>query len=141
MKSLFVQLLALSILPFFCTGQEIEWKNTKHWKLYNIFDNAAFRYPVDSLSFFKSLPLDDSTIKRFFSSATIWPKDKASLWMGLFTASFETGDSKTRKIIISTYGGFFYDSAEKRYYELPLELRKEWYLFINDQLDLMNLSK
>ena len=140
-KLLYVLLLAPGISPVFCTAQEIEWKSTTHWKLYNIFDDAAFRYPVDSLSFFKSIPLDDSTMKRFLKPASIWPKDKTSLWMGLFTASFETADNKTRKLIISSYGGFFYDSAEKRYYELPMEIRKEWYQFINDQLDMMNLPK
>lgn len=120
------------ILPVFSYGQVIDWKATSNWKLYNIHNKAGFSYPVDSLTFFKNIKLDDAAMNRFLISSSIWPKEKTSLWMGLFVASFETPAKETRKLIISSYGGFFYDPASKRYYELPEPERTAWYEFIND---------
>jgi len=82
--------------------------------------------------------MPDSIMKSFLSSASIWPKEKTSLWMGLFVASFETSGNETKKIIISSYGGFIFDPAEKRYYELPKEVRDDWYHFINDNAAMIN---
>ncbi len=133
MKKIFRLLLVLVLaLPILCYGQEIDWKATSNWKLYNIHNKAGFRYPVDSLTFFKSVRLDDSAMNRFLITSAIWPKEKTSLWMGLFVASFETPAKETRKLIISSYGGFFFDPASRRYYELKEADRKAWYEFIND---------
>jgi len=131
-KLLYILLFTFFILPIYCCGQEIDWKATSNWKLYSIRNKAGFRYPVDSLAFFKSIRLDDSTMKGFLMSSTIWPKEKTSLWMGLFVVSFETPAKEIRKLVISSYGGFFYDPDSKRYYELPEIGRNAWYQFIND---------
>ena len=132
MKKKFRLLFLVLTLPILSHGQEIDWKTTSNWKLYNIHNKAGFRYPVDSLTFFKSVTLDDSAMNRFLIPSTIWPKEKTSLWMGLFVVSFETPSKETRKLIISSYGGFFYDPASKRYYELPAVQHAAWYQFLND---------
>ncbi len=131
-KILGILLFTVLYLPIICCGQDIDWKTTSNWKLYNIHNKAGFRYPVDSLTFFKSVRLDDSAMNRFLITSTIWPKEKTSLWMGLFVASFETSAKEIRKLIISSYGGFFYDPTSRRYYELPEADRISWYQFIND---------
>ncbi|MEO6547896.1 MAG: hypothetical protein ABIN94_07840 [Ferruginibacter sp.] len=131
-KILCILLFGVLTSPILCCGQEIDWKTTSNWKLYNIHNKAGFKYPVDSLTFFKSVRLDDASMASFLVPSSIWPKEKTSLWMGLFVASFETPGKEIRKIIISSYGGFFYDPAGKRYYELKEGDRNGWYQFIND---------
>ena len=136
MKTLIIFLWILTLLfSSVCYGQDINWIKTTHWKLYNIHDKAAFNYSVDTLQYFKNTPLDDSTMHHFLKPVSLWPVEKYSLWMGLFVASFETEDKRLQKIIISFYGGFFYDPLTKRYYELPEDERKAWYQYINDSAE------
>lgn len=35
-------------------------------------------------------------------------------------------DHKMRKIDISSYGGFFYDETDKKYYGIQQQMQKEW---------------
>jgi hypothetical protein len=116
-------------------SQEIAWQNTLHWKLYDIHGKKGFDYSPDTLQYFKNIPLADTEMHKFLTKAAIWPPEKYGLWMGLFVASYETLDNRPRKIIISSYGGFFYDSLTMRYYELPEEIRSDWQRFIIENAD------
>jgi hypothetical protein len=116
-------------------AQEINWKNTKNWKLYKLNSRAAFSYPVDTLLHFKNISLNDDTIRGFLSSASIWPKEKKTVWMGLLIATYETEDNRLRKINISNYAGFFFDDATGKYYELPERVRDKWMNYLNEKLD------
>ena len=114
------------------SGQEINWNNSKNWKLYNIHNKAGFNYPVDTLVHFNSINLNDDTMHTMLRNAVIWPKEKYSMWMGLYIATCEGEDGKIRKIIISTYGGFFYLQSAKRYYQIPEEITPRWLEWLND---------
>lgn len=127
----------LILLTLLCTlqiamAQDINWKNTRNWKLYDIHSQAGARYSLDTLQHFRSIGLNSDTLQTFLSGVTAWPADKYSMWMGLYIATCETEDKKLRKIIISTYGGFFYDQATRRYYQVEPELTSEWLEFLND---------
>ncbi len=123
-----------------CYGQEVIWKNSKNWKLYNIINKAGFTYSLDTLVSFQSTDLSNQTMQYFMNDISEWPKEKYSLWMGLFIATCELEDGKRRKIIISNYGGFFYDQITKRYYELPPKLQDQWIELLNDNMKKMNTN-
>lgn len=114
-----------------CVGQDVNWKNARNWKLYNIQDKAGFKYSLDTLNSFQSINLKNEIMQTFMSNVSEWPKEKYSMWMGLFIATCETEDKKLRKVIISNYGGFFYDQLTMRYYELPDELKSPWLELLN----------
>lgn len=117
------------------TAQEINWKHTKNWKLYKLNSRAAFSYPADTLHHFESCSLNDDTIRGFLSTASAWPKEKKTVWIGLLIASYETENNQLHKITISNYGGFFIDDATGKYYEVPERVREEWMNYLNDKLD------
>jgi hypothetical protein len=125
---LFVQILLVEL----CQCQEINWKTTRNWKFYNILDRAGMKVSPDSLQYIKYIELNQDTMRTFLESATIWPIDKYSVWMGDYVVSCESDDKKFRKIIISTYGGFLYDYLSKRYYQISNEYTKSWLAFLID---------
>lgn len=115
-----------------CSSQEINWKNSRNWKIYDIYGQAAIRSTLDTLPHFLSLTLNQDTMQTFLHDVTIWPKEKSSLWMGSYVVTCETDDNKPRKILVSTYAGFFYDQVTRRYYQVPAELVDEWLDFLNN---------
>src|SRR4051812_28272779 len=117
MKNIVLFLLTLGF-ALAVNAQEIDWKSAKNWRLYNIRESAAFDYRLDTLKNFKSIPLDLDTMTGFLSEVAQWPKDKYSLWSGLYVATCELPKGDIRKIEISVYGGFFYDDRTKTYYQL-----------------------
>jgi hypothetical protein len=116
-------------------SQTVNWKGTNHWKLYALNKSDALLYPVDTLSQFGHITLDDNSMIGFLSNAKLLPKSIYAAWMGFYIGSYETIDHQLRKIIFSNYGGFFYDSFSKRYYEIPQELHNKWDEFITKDLD------
>jgi hypothetical protein len=125
------------VLPFTFFGssifaQQINWTLSNHWKIYSIRSGNALGFSVDSLTGFKSTNLEDSKMRYFLSQAISWPRDKYAVWMGLYVATYNIGDSITRKIDISTYGGFFYDEGTKSYYEVPVSIKNEWITYLHD---------
>jgi hypothetical protein len=105
------------------------------WKVYNIQGKAGMKMPIDSLQNYKSVTLNDDTMKYFLVDAVLWPKGKYGVWMGAFTASIGDDVDNRRKILISTYGGFLFDDRTKNYYEIAEEKRKEWYDFLNVSIE------
>jgi hypothetical protein len=115
-------------------AQEVDWSKTRNWKIYALNNNEAYFYSVDTLYNFKNARMDDSSVTSYLSHAIPWSKGKSGTWMGLYIASYETPDRQIRKVVISSYGGFLFDSWSRRYYELPKELRKSWNDFIMENL-------
>ena len=125
-------LLMVVFTVFACSGQEINWKAANNWKIYDIYGQGAIKSTVDTLRNFKSLALDRDTLQTFLQSVTVWPKEKYSLWMGAYVVTCKTDDKKPRKILVSTYAGFFYDQTTRRYYQVSEELVDEWLDFLNN---------
>lgn len=129
-----MKFLILSFLVFGkCFSQQINWKETKNWRLYNIREFAVFDYSLDTLKQFASIALNNDTMQSFLSNSEKLPKDEYSVWMGLYFATCEFPEGKVRKIEISVFGGFFYDETTKTYYLLPSSVRNHWidYIAIN----------
>lgn len=109
-----------------CFSQNINWKDAKNWRLYDLRSGSAFNYSLDTLKKFRSIDLDPDTMHIFLSEVIEWPKSKTSLWMGLYVATCELPEREIRKIEISVYGGFFYDDLTKTYFQLPSSDRDDW---------------
>jgi len=134
--------LFLFISIFFltkCFSQNIDWKVAKNWKLYDIRNGSAFNYSIDTLKHFKSIHLDLDTMRIFLSDVVEWPRNKSSLWMGLYVTTCELPGKEVRKIEISVYGGFFYDDLTKTYYQLPLAVRNSWLEYFSDNSRRLSL--
>ncbi|HTQ65780.1 MAG TPA: hypothetical protein VMI12_13345 [Puia sp.] len=65
-------------------------------------------------------------------NCSIWPKEKTSVWMGLYVATYSDEKKNIRKIDISVYGGFFWDENSKSYYEVEDLLKSNWADFWHD---------
>ena len=125
--------LTMSIFVIYtCSCQDINWKTAKNWKIYDIQSQTAIRYTFDTLKSFKSQALDHDSMLSFLRDVTVWPKEKYSLWMGSYLVTCELDDNKPRKMLVSTYAGFFYDQTTRRYYQVPAELVDEWLDFLNN---------
>jgi hypothetical protein len=121
-----ILLLFLIFYSSFTHSQSIDWKNSKNWKLYNLYRNDAFKYPIDSLTNYKYVNLDDEVILTLLEGVKLFPDNlKNVYWMGLYVATYEIGDV-TRKVEISMYGGFFYDDFTKKYFQIETDKKQRW---------------
>src|SRR5689334_21006863 len=116
MKLLSIVIYVLTCSIGFC--QEVNWSQTKNWKIYAVNSNSAFNYPLDSFQNRKSVSLNDSVVISFFSRSILWPKAQYAHWMGMYYGSYQFANGQQNKVVFSAYGGFFFDSNSKRYYEL-----------------------
>jgi hypothetical protein len=130
MKRYFV-VLVLIFLSIRAFAQERDWQKAVQWTIYSIHGRNIWRLPVDSLSLFNHRDLNSDSMKLFLAQATILQSDKAPVWMGGYVTTCVLGNKK-RKLLISSYGGFFYDEQEKRFYQLGPERQKEWLDYITD---------
>ena len=140
---LYKQSIIITVVMFLaynCHAQ-VNWQTTKNWKLYDIHSPTAVRYTLDTLKNFKSSVLEEDSIKAFLDKVVMWPNGKSALWMGSYIATCESGDGKLRKLLISTYGGFFYDQAAQRYYQLPEELVDDWLELLSNRSKKMIVLK
>ena len=87
------------VLPGF--GQQLDWSQTKDWTIYDVHDDNAFSYSLDTLLHIKSTPLSDSIMHRYLKGDTAWPRDKSTLWMGLYVTTCRFTDGSTHKVDIS----------------------------------------
>jgi hypothetical protein len=127
-------LLALGL-----NAQKTDWKSGRNWRLYSIRESEAFNYTLDTLKNFQSIPLDQDTMTGFLTEVEQWPKEKYSLWSGLYVVTCELPNADVRKIEISVYGGFFYDDRSKTYYQLPREIRTAWLEYLSDKISFFSL--
>lgn len=127
----FVTSVALVIMSMHSVSAQIHWSETKDWKLYKAKTSILFKSTPDSLALMNAYPLNRDSIIAFLNESTILPKETpAAAWMGGFAATFKY-DGKLRKLLISSYGGYVFDSESKRYYQLPSERKNEWFEYIN----------
>jgi hypothetical protein len=115
-------------------GQTIDWSTTNNWRIYALNNKEAYFYSADTLANFKSVVMNDSIVISYLTHAKAWPVSKSGTWMGIYIASYETVAKVRQKIVLSSYGGFLFDSWSRRYYELPRELREGWNDYIMKNL-------
>ena len=129
-------LLAFAFLAFTRSHSPINWQQTSHWRLYKIKDSVQFSILADSLSLFKNYQLQSDSMVNFLHGVLPLPADEGPAWMGGAVATC-LYDGKIRKILISSYGGFFYDQASGTFYQLPVQVKDRWLSYINSCLSTM----
>jgi hypothetical protein len=129
MKKLFFILLVSFASRSF--GQSIDWQQTHGWKIYVLRDKKGMRTAVDSLKYFRSITLDDDSVKYFLVDAKEIARSDEPVWMGANILSDVDSSGLFRKIDASVYGGFFYDEQSKKYFQLSGELKEVWMRYLN----------
>jgi len=123
-------LLILGLFSYSVTwGQFTPFNKAKNWKLYNIADENAFQYRLDTLKNFSFQPLSDDTMRNFTSELSELPSNGPHIWMGAYIATFEY-EGITRKVEISHYGGVLYDELSKKHFQIAENNVQDWLLYI-----------
>jgi hypothetical protein len=133
MKSI---LIALTLLALTHSQEPIIWQKTSNWKLYKINDSVMFSISADSLNLFKNYQLQSDSIINFLDGVVTLPKVQGAAWMGGVVASCVYA-GKVRKILISDYGGFFYDQESGNFFQLPAQVKDDWMRYINSCLSTL----
>jgi hypothetical protein len=129
-------LLGLAVLAFYHGQNPINWQQASHWRLYKIKGSLQFSISADSLNLFKNYQLRSDSMAYFLHSADPLPADARPTWMGGAVASC-LYDGKIRKILISSYGGFFYDQISDTFFQLPGQMKDDWRKYINGCLSAL----
>jgi hypothetical protein len=129
-------LLAFAILAFTHSQSLINWQQASHWRLYKIKDSVQFSISADSLSLFKDYQLRTDSMVNFLHGIEPLPAEECPVWMGgaVATCLYE---GKIRKILISSYGGFFSDQASGTFFQLAGQMKDDWLDYINSCLSLL----
>ena len=139
MKTIFFFLLSIStlpaqrqmiVLPIQNRPMSINWADTKEWRLYYIHSKRGFAFPIDTLRNFKSVSLNEDSMKTFLQTVTNIPVERTPVWMGYYVSSCRLPDGTPIKIEISQYGRFFYEEKEKTYYQLTEQMQGEWLSYL-----------
>ena len=117
------------------TVQDVSWAKARNWKIYSLPGKQAAKFPTDTLKHFKSKTLEEDSMRVYLANIKPIESTYGAVWQGYIIGTCEL-DNAVRKIIFSTYGGFFFDPASRRYFEIPddLGLRKEWHAYLINSL-------
>ena len=127
----FIFSLAVLLAVSKSSAQQSDWAQSKGWTLYSIHNRKIWSLPLDSLDQFPHKVLNNDSIIRFVKNASPLPAGTSPAWMGEYVATC-TLYKKKRKIAISTYGGFFFDQTEGKYYQLPQDVQVVWLNYLAD---------
>lgn len=132
-------ILTIGITTVFATNlhknKEIDWTQLI---AYRIYDYKTFPQEKNIQTFSEQdiqqmdfIETNLNETKELFSKAKPL-KGKTYMWKGHYftTATFSNG--QTRRIKVSSYGGFFMDLATNQYFEFHGEARTEWENFLSD---------
>lgn len=108
-----------------CRAQAPNWQQSNTWTLYNIGGAKFYKIAIDSMDIYNHRHLNDDSMHTFLSQAVPIAAEKSPMWMGAWVASCSIGQKK-HKIDISSYGGFFFDETEKKYYTIAEGVRRDW---------------
>lgn len=107
------------------SAQAPAWQQSSQWTLYNVRGAKFYKVAPDSLDNYNHRHLNDDSMRAFLSGSSTLPADNPPMWMGAFVASCII-DNQRHKIDISSYGGFFFDETDKKYYSVTQKNQKDW---------------
>jgi len=133
---LFIGSILLNSLLY---GQSHILDYSKNWRLYDIMDENAFSYRLDTLENFSQIGLNTDTIKYFLEGLKELPDNQSQIWQGAYIATFDL-NGKTNKIEISHYGGLLYDESRRKHYQISEYKIDDWLAFIRRSFISMRKS-
>ena len=108
-------------------GPSIPWNNTKNWKIYSLNNSGTvFSISIDSVRLLSGVPLGDDSMHILLSTAKLLHVPSSPAWMGCYLTSCEDENGRHMKIIVSQYGGFFYNSSDGNYYQVDNSFSRTW---------------
>lgn len=120
--------------------QPIHWDSASAWTIYYVNDRNAPRFPMDTLHNFRNVEVNNDSMRMFVSQAK--PLEmKSPVWMGYYVASCKVPSGEKHKILISMYGGFFLDQQMGDYYEIPMNMRKDWLSYLSEIYETLETQK
>ena len=110
------------------------WRLASKWTIYNITSENGAKFDRSAVKEYKSKELPLDTMQQFLSDLKMIPSEKSNYaaWMGDYYISCTLRDT-IRFLRLSRYGGFFVDLNTGQYYEISLQKRTDWHLFLVDQ--------
>lgn len=124
---------------FLNVNQSIVWKDTKDWNVYKTGNASIFKISVDSLNSYPKYRLNEDSIAFFLDTVVLYPQKIRPVWMGGFLVSCKY-NGQVRKVLVSSYGGFFYDQSSGHYFQIPIGKKDEWFGYINGCLASLRLD-
>jgi hypothetical protein len=130
MKS-YALILVLFLFGVRALPQGSNWSRAAKWTMYAVHGRNIWELSVDSLGVFNHISMNDDSLTLLLAGTTRLSTDKAPVWMGGYVTTCVLNNSK-RKVLISSYGGFFFDAQEKSYYQIPAERQKAWLDYLTE---------
>ena len=136
----FATLMSLHFMALAALGQ-VDWSNTSDWRLYKANSDNGGQFNAQSSDTGYFIGLRPDSVQYFLTGFKIIPADRSDgiMWQGDFYASCKM-DGHIRFLRISRYGGFFLDLKSNLYYEIPMEKRAEWHLFLTKSFMRIDLK-
>ena len=106
-------------------GQSVDWSKARDWKLFAVHGRDIWALVVDSVDAFPHVGMQRDSCRYLLEGVTVLGDKKAPVWMGGFVVSCRV-DSGRRKLLVSSYGGFFYDALSKQYFRIAADRQREW---------------
>jgi len=122
-------------------GQQVDWGKTSEWRMYKVVRTAQispYRLSLDSLMAFPSMKLNDDSMHLFLNDIVSLGHQEGVTWQGVFPCSVKFSNGDVHEILISVYGGFFYDVATKVFFQISDVWKAFWLEYLIDKRTLLN---
>ena len=133
-----IQIILYLLFSTVIASCQIHWEKTSDWTLYGYQGSQMFKIPLDSLSSFDTLNLNQDTVTSYLTNSRILDSKDQGVWMGGYLTTCKLAGG-LRKIDFSNYGNFFYDEKSKTYYQLSASKSDAWNSYL--QNCLMTLAR
>lgn len=134
MKNHFVLTVIIALLASAkLYAQHSDLNALRDWRIYDsgrLGTAKTYTYPVDSLTSLRNAQLDQDSLSLYLTHATVWVVKQPVYWQGSILCSAIGSAGDVHKILVSYYGGFFFDATEQIYYIVSEDVKQAWTNFI-----------
>ncbi|AXY77636.1 hypothetical protein D3H65_28250 [Paraflavitalea soli] len=138
MKNVIVIIFSMVAFIKASHSQQYDWKQTDHWKIYDIVDRQAIKITTDSLKLLKGTLIPKDSVLYYISDAAILPSIKNEVWMGAFVLTYEVKENQIGKLLVCKYRNCIYNSFDRQYYEIDSRKSDAWQSFLNNCMNREN---
>lgn len=123
--------IPLLVVGKIASSQMVHWNEAADWKLYDVSTSRTRQFYSDSISYYKYANIPSDRIRFYLSAVHTIAVDQTAgiVWMGDYWATCKWHDT-VRILRLSRYAGFFEDMRTGIYYEIPIEFRSSWQLYL-----------
>ena len=120
-----ILIIGMVLFGLSATGQSVDWQKASEWTLYAVHGKDMWQLSVDSLGQFRHVAMSGDSARYLLTNVTTLDDTKVQVWMGGFVVSCRL-DRQKRKLLVSSYNGFFYDGGSKHWYRVTADRQQEW---------------